>query len=315
MSFSSAAIVFNPTKNLKMVERYIELAKQRKVRTCFDVLHTENFDDIEAKADQAISTGHDIVIAAGGDGTVLGVMNAAIKRRVPFSVLPLGTGNDFARSLSIETVDDAANALCDGRVREVDAGVCTYLSPGGERREMFFCSTAGVGALAKIFSYERYLVTKVLKALLGNGVWSLLTVLSMLTSSNTDTELVLNSRTITTSMRLFEISKAPVVGGMYFTPYAGSQNGIFDAWLLHGVGSLRCLDVFLKADKTDERHFDCAGFDYFTHAGRYNRYGCAKLTEISVNPARSLPVHLNGEMLGATPCTFRILPKAISVLC
>jgi diacylglycerol kinase (ATP) len=313
--FSRIAIIYNPTKDIKKVKLYVELLKAKNREIHLDVFYTDNFEDIENKAHAAISKGYDITVAAGGDGTVLGVMNAAMKHGTPFSILPLGTANDFAKSLSIDSVEDAAEVLSNGTIKNVDAGICTYHADEVEEREMFFCSTAGVGVLARVFSYEKYLATKILKGILGNGVWPLLTILSLFSSKNTEAELILNERTIKASMRLFEISKAPVVGGMHFTPYAGTENGIFDAWLLHGTGSFRSLDVFLKADKPGGNHFACAGFEYFTHHGGFNRYGCSNLTEIAVSPIRPLPVHLNGEKIGYTPSTFKLLPEAIAVVC
>ena len=313
MSLSRAAIIFNPTKDLRKVEEYIDLIRASNAGIHLDVFPTDDFEDIESKAHTAVSEGYDLNIAAGGDGTVLGVMNAAIKHGTPFSILPLGTGNDFARSLSIDSVEDAANAVLRGSVRKVDAGVCTYHAD--KEKQMFFCSTAGVGALARIFTYEKSLITKILKKLMGNSVWTLLTTVSMLSSTNTETELILNRQTIKTAMRLFEISKASHVGGVAFTPYAGNDNGIFDAWMIHETGSMGCLDVFLKADRPEPKHFTCAGFDYFTHNRRHNRYGYSNLTEIAINPSRPLPVHLNGEFLGWSPCTFVLLPKALNIVC
>jgi undecaprenyl-diphosphatase len=64
-----------------------------------------------------------IVVAAGGDGTVGSVANAVIGTPAVIAILPLGTSNDFARSLHIPLrVEHAVRLISNGRVSKVDAG-------------------------------------------------------------------------------------------------------------------------------------------------------------------------------------------------
>jgi YegS/Rv2252/BmrU family lipid kinase len=64
-----------------------------------------------------------IVVAAGGDGTVGSVANAVIGLPAVMAILPLGTSNDFARSLQIPLrVENAVRLISNGRVSRVDAG-------------------------------------------------------------------------------------------------------------------------------------------------------------------------------------------------
>lgn len=273
-SFARVAVVYNPSKDFRSVESFIQLAKERNREARFEVLRTENFEDIERKAHLAFSAGCDLCVAAGGDGTVLGVLNAAIKHDRFFSILPLGTGNDLARSLGIDGVEGAVQVLLGGRVRRIDAGVCTYQADDGSEREMYFSSTAGVGILARVFSYERRRLTTVLKNLMGNSVWPLLTTLSVFSGGTSAAELVLNDTTIRTQLKLFEVSKVRETGGTVFTPYAALDNGIFDAWMLHDTNPFRALDVFMKAGKAGAPHLSCPGFSYFSSDEALNAYGC-----------------------------------------
>jgi len=64
---------------------------------------------------------HDAIIVAGGDGTLHYVVNALSGRDVPIGMLPLGTGNDFTRSLGMSNASDGpVRAVLDGHVRAVD---------------------------------------------------------------------------------------------------------------------------------------------------------------------------------------------------
>lgn len=313
-NLSTIAIIFNPTKDINKVKLYVKLAQEKRKDINFVIIHTDNFEDIENKAHMAISKGCDICIAAGGDGTVLGVMNAAIKHNTPFSVLPLGTGNDFSKSISIFNIEDAVNTLINGKIINLDAGICEYQKYNNEKSEMYFCSTGGVGAIARVLSYEKYLITKILKKILKNNVWPLLTIVSLIFSKNLKTEVVLNQNEIEGQIKLFEISKVQVAGDMYFTPLAETANGILDAWMLHDIGFVKTLQVFLEAEKPDLNHFSHPGVEYFSSIGKYNQYGYSNLTEISIYPDKTMPLHLHGDMLGYTPCHFKILPKKIKVL-
>jgi diacylglycerol kinase (ATP) len=304
---SRVAVIWNPTKDFRKVESFVRRASERDGRIRFEVLRTESFEDIARKARQAYSGGCDLCVAAGGDGTVLGVLNAAIERDACFSILPLGTGNDFAKSLGVDGVEGAARALVGGRVRSVDAGLCAYRGDDGSERRMYFGSTAGVGVLARVFSYERHRITAMLKSILGNGVWPLLTTVSVFSGGACPTDLLLNDARISTSLRLFEVSKVREAGGTVFTPGAAVDNGIFDAWMLHDTSAFGAMDFFMKSGKPEMPHLSCPGLTQWS--------GDARLTRIEVTPEKPLHVHLNGDRVGLTPCRMELLPGKLKVLC
>lgn len=62
----------------------------------------------------------DAVVIGGGDGSIRAVLPAVLKSRLPLAIWPLGTANDFARSLEIEDEDDCVQALAGWTQRPVD---------------------------------------------------------------------------------------------------------------------------------------------------------------------------------------------------
>ena len=83
----------------------------------------------------------DVVIAAGGDGTVLSVARRLVKSPVPLVILPLGTANNLARSVgAAHDVEGLLSVLEDPFERDLDIGLAT-----GSWGERPFCESAGVG--------------------------------------------------------------------------------------------------------------------------------------------------------------------------
>jgi diacylglycerol kinase family enzyme len=78
--------------------------------------------DIAARARQAAARG-DVLVAAGGDGTVGAVAGVAVETNAPFGVLPMGTLNHFAKDLGVPLdLEGAVSVIVAGHVRRLDVG-------------------------------------------------------------------------------------------------------------------------------------------------------------------------------------------------
>jgi diacylglycerol kinase (ATP) len=99
-----------------------------------ELCFSEKKGDAEDLAREAVRQGARTVVAAGGDGTLNEVLNGlaedfaggSIGRpgRVRLGLLPLGTGNDFARSLGIPpTLEAACDIIAAGYTARVDVGL------------------------------------------------------------------------------------------------------------------------------------------------------------------------------------------------
>lgn len=88
-----------------------------------EIYETTGKEDVAAICRAACDQGASLVLAAGGDGAVVGVANGLVHRQIPLGILPLGTGNDLARALGVPLkLDDAVQLLVrDHAVLEVDA--------------------------------------------------------------------------------------------------------------------------------------------------------------------------------------------------
>src|SRR5215471_3783414 len=90
----------------------------------------------------------DLIIAAGGDGTVHGTAWQIVDSGIPLAILPLGTANNLARSLGFTgSVDEILQLLHCGKSRRFDVGVARK----GSQRDCFL-EAAGGGLFADYFS-------------------------------------------------------------------------------------------------------------------------------------------------------------------
>ncbi len=88
-----------------------------------EVISIDKLDPLSAQGSSWQELGADMAIAAGGDGLVGGVITHIAESALPLGILPLGTSNDIARSLSIPlNLPDCIQTIISGKVEEVDVG-------------------------------------------------------------------------------------------------------------------------------------------------------------------------------------------------
>jgi diacylglycerol kinase (ATP) len=159
-----AAVVYNPTKvDLPRLEASVLAAEQRAGWEPSLWFATTTEDTGEAATKLALAEGADVVLAAGGDGTVRGVAQGLRGSGVPLTLLPSGTGNLLARNLGLALNDlhaSIGNAFT-GADRRIDLGVVELARSGGDSEEHVFLVMAGLGIDAKMIALTN---TKLKKA-------------------------------------------------------------------------------------------------------------------------------------------------------
>ena len=146
-----AAVIVNPIKVGDGVAFRRKVTRALSVRGYDDPLWLETREDDagNAMAKRAIENESDLVLIAGGDGTVRVVCAALAYTGIPVGVIPAGTGNLLARNLHIPLdLDDALERILDGRDRRID-----LVSVRGDELDTDrFAVMAGLGLDAAIIS-------------------------------------------------------------------------------------------------------------------------------------------------------------------
>ncbi|MCS5713445.1 diacylglycerol kinase family lipid kinase [Herbiconiux sp. CPCC 205716] len=155
MTSPRAALVYNPIKvDLDALKAAVaaEEAESGWAETLW--LETSVDDPGQGPAKKALEEGVDLVIAAGGDGTVRAVAEVLGGTGVPIGLLPSGTGNLLARNLDL-TLDDVENALQTafrGTERAIDLGQVRIRHDDQKVTQHAYLVMVGLGLDAKMLA-------------------------------------------------------------------------------------------------------------------------------------------------------------------
>jgi diacylglycerol kinase (ATP) len=309
------AVLRNPLKPEDPIRRFVSLVREVSRGVEVDIVDTGDRGDLAREAGRIVRARcHHLVVVAGGDGTLLQVLQGIGESEIPLSLLPVGTSNDYAKALGIVTVEDSARALFHGTVRKADRGLCSYRDLDGAARELVFCSTAGVGLMAGIFRLEQFRVSRALKDLIGDAVWPLLATPNILLRRSVPSEIRIDDRRLTTRLKMLEVTKVAMAGGTVFAPFARLDSGSLDAWMLHNAGRVRTGLFMIATLRGGGRHLRSPRFDYFTQEPGWHAHGAHGPTRIEVATRTPLPLHVHGDWVGSTPAAFTLLPRPLTVL-
>ena len=120
------AVVVNPIKALADVARDSVIIACRKAGWADPVFYETEADDPGfSMARRAVEQGADVVLAAGGDGTIRAVGESLAGGDVPLGLVPLGTGNLLARNLEADLADPhhSVDVALFGSERSIDTVV------------------------------------------------------------------------------------------------------------------------------------------------------------------------------------------------
>jgi YegS/Rv2252/BmrU family lipid kinase len=240
-------------------------------------------DIISRRADQV-----DMVIVGGGDGTLNAAAGGLVHTGLPLGVLPLGTANDFARTIGLPLEPEAAaKIIVAGKAQVVDLG---------EVNGHLFFNVASIGFSAELAA-ELSEKAKKRWGVLGYGmVAARLLARSRLFTAHMEHD------GETEDIHTLQISVGNgrhYGGGMTVAENATADDGWLDFYSLevdHWWKLLRLLPS-LRAG-TQSQWDDVRTF---------------RTTEVTIRTSSPRPVNTDGELTTYTPAKFRIRPKALRV--
>ncbi len=284
-------VIFNPSARGEKSQRLRQFL-EAKVDKELNLVATTKPGDARQLAAQAVKDGHEMIVAAGGDGTVNDAVNGIGLSGVPLAVLPLGTVNVFARELGLPMNLETAWAVVERRtVRAIDLA---QAEANGAQR--FFVQLAGVGFDAWAVQQASWELKKKIGSL--SYVWAGLKAVSQPCAP---VDVLSNGAGVSTRGAVVLIGNGRFYGGRFAVfPKATMDDGRLDVCVFENGGYL---DVLRYAQGVLRGvHTSFRDVCYF------------QAEEFVCNAARPVPFELDGELAGESPVRFTVIPRALHVV-
>jgi diacylglycerol kinase (ATP) len=270
-----------------------------------DIYPAHGPDDTQRLAREAIDRGFQRLVIAGGDGTINVVINALAPRfaEIELALLPLGTGNDLARSLDVplDDIEQAVRLACRGTAVPIDLG---RVEGGGES---YFVNAAsgGVGgtvasdiaAAEKIrwgaFAYWRTAITKLAQLSQFH--------VEVRIEEQFDDQQTFVERTFDLPLYGIIIANGRYVGGGFeIAPRARLNDGLLDVTTIPVLPPAELLAAGLN--------FGLQRFDQATAIKFY------RVRRISIASHPEIPFSVDGEPMRTLNATFEVIPGGVRMV-
>ena len=234
----------------------------------------------------------DLLIAAGGDGTVNeivhGLMDLPEAARPSLGIVPLGTANDFAIGCGIPADPAKAVALCiKGDAVPIDVG---------KANDHWFINAASSGFGAEITATT----SPDLKRLLGPAAYTVMGAILAINLHHYQGRVIVPEREITGGGPVAIVANGRQTGGgIQVTPRACIDDGLLDVLVVRQISPTALLAAARE-------------FQQLPPDGEYVSY--FQTPWIEVHPKESIPVNLDGEPLSFSSVRYEAVPKAIRLI-
>jgi diacylglycerol kinase (ATP) len=258
----------------------------------------------------------DVAVLFGGDGTVHRHLSSFVNQSVPLLVVPCGSGNDFARALGLNSVDDSLEAwrafVSAGarNTRAIDLGIIRDTDPTGIPGDEasaphepphvhYFCCVAGVGIDSEIARRANRLP----KWPRAHGGYALSTPAEFFRFTPFPLTI---SRDGASGDRfdpaiLVAVANAPAFGGgMKIAPGAKLDDGKLDICVVHAMNAFKMFCLFPTI--------------YFGRHLGFDEVEYMQAEKVRIDTKRSLAVYADGEYVCRTPFEFSVARNALRVI-
>jgi diacylglycerol kinase (ATP) len=299
-----ARLIVNPKSGADRAPDLLPLinARLRTLVRDLDITLTVDAQDAERAAARALAEGCDALYVAGGDGT----LNAALRGlmtpdgtapSIVVGLIPLGTGNDFAKALGLgEEPQAALDLLLDARVISVDVGMLNNRP---------FVNTSAGGFVADVSET----VTEGLKDATGKLAYLIGGARALFGTEPFSARLLMHDAVARPApwagaldLQMFAICNARFIGGGYpIAPDALIDDGLLDVLVVPRMPKLEFVGVLQRIAAGDYRsaddliHFHASAFD--------------------LEFSRTVRVNTDGEVLEADGCRYRVRPGGARFFC
>nr|CCC56587.1 diacylglycerol kinase [Weissella thailandensis fsh4-2] len=282
-----ARIIYNPTSGREAIRRdlvdILAVYEEAGYETSAYATTPEP-NSAMMEAERAAKAGFDLLVAAGGDGTINEVVNgiAPLDERPMLAIIPAGTTNDYARALSIPREDPlaAAKVILKGKAAKMDIG---------QANDSYFINIAAGGSLSEL----TYSVPSKLKSMYGYLAY-VVKGAEMLTSIKPmDIHVKYDDGEFNGKSAMFFLALTNSVGGFeQIVPDAKLDDGKFTLLIVKTTKFAEILNLITEVLKG--KHVNNPNLIYVK----------SEKVEVSSTKNDKIMINLDGEYGGDAPVTF-----------
>lgn len=298
-----AYCIINPTagagKTVKQWPIISEYLKQSGIKV--DSKFTGSPGHAIELASIACKNGFKMIISVGGDGTineiVNGIYNADGLKDVMLGIISTGTGADYIRTVGIpRSYIEACNKISKPSIRKVDLGMVEMMS-NGNKTERLFVNFAGLGFDAEIVkaTTQKYKAFGKVSAYL-LGLFS-----TLISYQNKDVDIIIGDSTEKKKVCTVIMGNGKYGGGgMYTTPKALIDDNLLDILI---IGDLMKMDLIRSLPTIYKG----------THLN-HPKVSLKKANEVTIEPEIKMSIQADGDIIGESPATFRIIEQKLHLV-
>ncbi|NQU36848.1 MAG: diacylglycerol kinase [Actinobacteria bacterium] len=294
MSQRSIAMLVNPGSGRGRGARNAPIAARRLRERGLRVteLIGGSAEESASLARVAVREGADALVACGGDGTLNLALQAVAETDTPLGILPVGTGDDNARTLGIPLKDVAAAAdvIADGKTRSVDCGHVST-ADGVDR---YFLGVMSVGFDSEVTERANDMSWPH-----GQARYLVATLAELRVFAPLPFTMTIDGTPLKQEAMLVAVGNGiSYGGGMKVCPDANVTDGLLDMTVLAAVGKMKFVRTFPSVFKgTHVEH------DYVSQH---------RFREATIDAPNQV-VYADGERIGTVPAIVRVKPAAVNV--
>lgn len=290
------AVVLNGTKSKKS-KWYQQYHSILSAHHELQIFETTSAGDGVGQTIRAIDQHPDVILTAGGDGTLSQVVNGLMQKasKIPVAIAPLGSGNDFAALCGIKNASDLLKKLAAIPV-ETDIGLISGFSADGQPVKKYFINVASIGLGPEVAQ----LIERSSRRLGADLTYVLNSVRAFIRQVPFEVSVIADGTDWRGKVRVLAVANGFRFGsGIHVAPGAKADDGIFATFIAGDVPLHEFLYLLMKikrAHKVDHQQI---------------KYGSAK--NIRLEGPEGSWLEADGELTCLLPAELTILPARIRV--
>lgn len=231
----------------------------------------------------------DLMVVAGGDGTVNFVVNAMKQKGldIPVGIIPAGTANDFAKALGMSDRPlEAARQIAFGRVDRVDCG---------RVNNQYFVNVLSFG----IFTTTSQHTSNTSKHLIGKLAYLIEGVKEFRSMHAVPLEVVADGEAFDLDSLIVLVFNGETAGGFRLARNSSVRDGLFDCLMLEKKNVIRSTEAMIR----------------YLLGGRPRIIRQLQARQLDIRSALNEPTDVDGQKGAGFPLHIECLPGGLQVMC